>query len=317
MTIHSSNRIRPSKRHIISRIKNKIRSCFFLDQWIVLLAPSTGYKSLSWDDFKPLVPPLDRLWADPFIWVDNNTYYIFIEEMIYSTNRGRIACLTLDKEMNILSNQIVLERPYHLSYPFIFEHEGQLYMIPETGKNHGIELYRCARFPDQWIFERNLISNLYAVDATLLKKGDRWWLFANIRTEGGSTEDTLHLYYADHPFLDSWTPHPLNPIVKDIYSARPAGRIFLEDGILIRPSQDCSARYGYATNFYRIITLTETDYAEVHEHTFYPQGKGGILGIHTYNDMAGITVIDAEQRRPRFLGQISAHSSRHDFSDLL
>jgi hypothetical protein len=298
--MNSSLKSKLTKPHLLFRIWKKIRSYFFLDQWNVLIAPSTGYKSLSWTDFKPFIPPLDRSWADPFIWVQENRYYVFIEELLYSTNRGRIICLTLDEEMNILSNQVVLERPYHLSYPFLFEYEGQLYMIPETGNNNGIELYRCTHFPGQWEFSKTLISNIYAVDSTLLKTEAKWWLFANIKEEGGSSWDTLHLYYADHPLSDQWMPHPLNPIVKDIHSARPAGRIFLHNGNLIRPSQDCSARYGYATNFNRIVTLSETDYAEICEHTFKPPGKSKVLATHTFNDVAGLTVIDAKQRRRKF-----------------
>jgi len=289
-----------TKPHLWFRIWKKIRSYFFLDQWIVLIAPSTGYKSLTWTGFKPLLPSLDRFWADPFVWIYENKYYLFIEELLYSTHRGRIVCLTLDKEMNILSNRVVLERPYHLSYPFIFEYEGQLYMIPETGENNGIELYRCTHFPDQWVFEKTLINHIYAVDATLLKTEDKWWLFANIKEEGGSTWDTLHLYYADHPFSDQWTHHPLNPIVRDIHSARPAGRIFSHNGNLIRPSQDCSVRYGYAINFNRIVKLSETDYAETCEQSFKPPRKGAIHAAHTFSDVAGLTAIDAIVSRRKF-----------------
>ena len=173
-------------------------------------------------------------------------------------------------------------------------------MIPETGENNGVELYICVHFPDQWEFEKTLIDNVYAVDSTLVETKGKWWLFVNIQEEGGSTWDTLHLYYADHPLSDHWTPHPLNPIVKDIYSARPAGRIFLHEGVLIRPSQDCSMRYGYATNFNRINTLTETQYAETLEQTFKPPDKSRILATHTFNDVAGLTAIDAKQRRRRF-----------------
>ena len=291
---------RLAKPYLLRRIWKKIHSYFILDQWIILIAPSTGYKSLAWKDFKPLIPPMDRFWADPFVWVHENGYYVFIEELLYSTHRGRIACLILDKNLDITSNQVVLERPYHLSYPFLFEYAGQLYMIPETGKNNGIELYRCTHFPDQWDFEKTLISNICAVDATLLEAQGRWWLFANVQEKGGSSWDTLHLYYADHPLSNHWTPHPLNPIVKDIHFARPAGRVFSDNGKLIRPSQDCSVRYGYATNFNQIVTLTETDYVETCEQTFKPMQKSSIHATHTYNDMAGMTAIDAILRRRKF-----------------
>jgi hypothetical protein len=277
----------------------RIGSHFLFNQWIVLAAPSTGHKSLAWADFKSFIPPIDRCWADPFLWVHENIYYVFVEEAPYSTRRGHIACLTLDKEMNILSNQIVLERPYHLSYPFIFKHKGQLYMIPETGENNGVELYRCVHFPDQWEFEKALLRNVRALDATLVEAEGKWWMFANIE-ENGSTWHTLNLYYADDPLSDQWTPHPLNPVVNDVSSARPAGKIFFEDGRLIRPSQDCSVRYGYAINFNHITKLTETEYAETCEHIFKPPSRSLTIATHTFNDMAGLTVIDAKRRRLKF-----------------
>jgi len=288
------------KPNLLRRIRNKVRRFFFLDQWIILIATGIEYKSLSWPGFKKFTPPTDRFWADPFIWLYENKYYVFIEELFYTTNRGRIICLALDEGLNIISNQVVLEKPYHLSYPFLFEHNGQLYMVPETKQNNRVELYRCTHFPDQWEFEKTLIDNIRALDNTLLEANGKWWLFANIQEEDGSSWDTLCLYYADHPLSDQWTPHPRNPIVKNIHSARPAGRIFSREGGMIRPSQDCSFRYGYAINFNRITTLTETDYVETHEHAFKPPSKGGILATHTFNSMGDLTAIDAIQRRQKF-----------------
>ena len=59
-----------------------------------------GYDSLQWSMFRSLIPEKDRYWADPFVVDKDNNYYIFIEEKIYATGRGQIACLTLDKEGN-------------------------------------------------------------------------------------------------------------------------------------------------------------------------------------------------------------------------
>jgi hypothetical protein len=288
------------KPRLLSRIRNKIRSFFFLDQWTVLVARDVDYKSLYWSGFKTLAPPQDRFWADPFVWQHDNKYYVFLEELPYATERGYIVCLTLDEDLNIISNQIVLEKPYHLSYPFIFEYNGQVYMLPETKHNNRIELYRCTHFPDQWQFEKALIEDVRALDSTLLEANGKWWLFANIHEEGGSSWDTLYLYYSDSPLSGQWTPHPRNPIVKDIYSARPAGRIFHHEGRLVRPSQNCSVDYGYAMNFNQIVTLSETEYAETHERAFKPPATGKILATHTFNSLGGLTAIDAIQLRLKF-----------------
>ena len=289
---------RLAKPNLWQRLWKKIRFLFVVDQWVILIAQNTGYKFLSWGKFKSLIPPIDRFWADPFIWFHEDNYYVFAEEVLYSTHRGRIVCLTLDKELNIQSNQIVLERPYHLSYPFLFEYQDQLYMIPETKGNKRIELYRCVHFPDQWEFVKTLVDDIQALDVTLLEANGKWWLFTYIQAKD-SKWDTLHLYYADHPLSDQWIAHPQNPVVKDIHSARPAGRIFSEDGKLIRPAQDCSLRYGYAINFNQIITLTETEYVEAHEYTFKSMAKSSFRATHTFNETDGVTVIDAILRRYR------------------
>src|SRR6266508_2078359 len=244
------------KPNLLQRIWERVLSYFFIKQWVLLIAKGVKNESPSWKNFTPLIPPSDRLWADPFVWVYEGNYFIFYEELFYSSNRGHIACLTLDSQLNYIDNCIVLERPYHLSYPFLFEYQGQLYMIPETEGNQTVELYCCTCFPSDWVFVKTLLADIKAVDATLLEAYGKWWLFANIR-EGKSSWDTLHLFYTDDLLSDQWTPHPGNPIVKDIRSARPAGRIFLRNGDFIRPSQDCSVRYGYPIYFNSISVLSD------------------------------------------------------------
>lgn len=281
------------KPNLFNRIIRKIGSFFYLSQWVILTSTDADHNSMTWKKFKPLLPPLDRFWADPFIWEKDNTHYLFIEEYIYPTRRGRIACLTLDNNLNITSNKVVLERPYHLSYPFLIEIDGHLFMIPETRENNGIEVYRCINFPDKWEYVKTIIPNIQAVDATLVKSGEKWWLFATVNDENGTTWDSLHLFYSDHPLSSHWTAHPKNPIINNVKSARPAGRIFSYNNHLIRPSQDCSRRYGYAINFNRIKTLNETDYEEIHETCFAPPKIGKFIAAHTYNKSSGLAVIDA------------------------
>lgn len=285
---------------LFRRLEKEIASRFFLDQWIILVARGVDFDSLQWPAFRPLVPPGDRYWADPFIIQKGERYYVFIEEKRYAAGRGHIACLTLDEEGNLLEHGIALERPYHLSYPFLFEYEQTLYMLPESAAHRTLELYRCTRFPDEWQFVKTLMSGVYAVDATLLERDGKWWLFVNLKEQGGSSLNALHLFYADQPLAEHWTPHPRNPIVHDIRSARPAGRIFTAEAGLIRPSQDSSRRYGHALRFNRITKLTETEYQEQHLSTFAPKG-GGMRAVHTFNRAGEMVVIDAVLRRRKSL----------------
>jgi hypothetical protein len=231
-------------------------------------------------------------WADPFLLKKQDVTYLFFEEYVYKTQRGRISYATIDESGGIGEPQVVLERPYHLSYPFIFEYRGEFYMIPETAQNRAIEVFRCSRFPDQWEYHKTIMPKVQAVDATLFQHSMRWWMFVNIAHEGGSTWDELHLFYSDDPLSTDWTPHPMNPIVSDVRSARPAGRIFRRAGGLVRPSQDSSLRYGYALNFNSITKLTIYEYEEELLERIEPPNED-ILAVHTYNDSDELVVVDA------------------------
>jgi hypothetical protein len=289
------------------RLDKNLASLFFMDQWVIMTAHRAAYHALRWSQFEPLMPDMDRYWGDPFVLQRAANYFVFVEEKIYETGRGRIACLTLDGDGRLLSHQVVLERDYHLSYPFVFEHQGETFMIPETARNGTVELYRCLEFPGRWELVKTLMTGLYAVDATLLAHDGKHWLFANVKGAGASSLDALHLFWADSPFAEEWIPHPHNPVVKNIGSARPAGRIFVENGRLIRPSQDSSRRYGYSLKFNHITKLTAEDYEETVERTFEPPPSGGISGprrpggrilaTHTFNQAGDLTVIDAVVRR--------------------
>lgn len=283
-------------RRLARKLDKTLASPFFIDQWIILAGRGLDYRSLDWRALAPLAPPRDRYWGDPFVWEQGDRYYVFIEEKPYATGRGRIACLTLVRAGKLLAQQVVLERPYHLSYPFLFEQRGELYMIPETAEQRAVQLYRCAHFPDRWEFVKDLLHDIYAVDATLLEHAGQYWLFANVKVPGGSSLDALHLFSSPDLLGGPWQPHPRNPIVRDLGSARPAGRIFKDGADLIRPAQDNSRRYGYALKFERIVTLDESDYREEPAGSFTPR-RSPYLAVHTFNRAGDLTVVDAIWRR--------------------
>jgi hypothetical protein len=193
----------------------------------------------------------------------------------------------------------VLERDYHLSYPFLLEHDGQLYMIPETAQKGTVELYRCVDFPLRWRLERVLLDGLRCVDATFHRAADRWWMFANVAAAGSRMfDDELHLFHAES-LLGDWQPHRRNPVKSDARSARPAGQLYWQNGALCRPAQICAPLYGSGLSINRVLRLTLQDYAERQIERILPSREHGLLGVHTINRAGDLTVVDAFTRRPR------------------
>jgi hypothetical protein len=281
-------------------ILRALQKSFFLEQWFLMFGLADDI-SFSLRKFKKIMPPKGIWWADPHVIFKNSTYYVFIEELIYKTMKGHISVIEIDKKGNFSKPIKVLEKDYHLAYPFVFEWKGTVYMIPESSENRTIELYECLEFPYKWRHKLNMMEGIFAVDTTLLYYHKQWWLFTNIvENEGAGYDDELFLFYSDDVFTNDWKGHPLNPIVSDVKKARPAGRIFQSQGKLYRPSQDCSKIYGYGFNINEIVVLTETEYVEKTISTVKPNWGKSVKGTHTFTYEKGLTIIDAFMRRRRF-----------------
>lgn len=233
-------------------------------------------------DAKLLVPPRDRFYADPCLVDWGGATYLFFEDYDFGTENGVISCCRLMPDGRSTPPEVVLERPYHLSYPFVFFVGEEAFMLPETAANRTIELYKAGAFPGGWEPEAVLVNDIDAVDPTLLEHDGRFWLFANVAVDGASHDDELCLFSAA-TVRGPWQPHPANPVISDVRRARPAGRPFLDDeGNLIRPSQDCSSAYGSAVVFSRVDELTEDRYREVPIGRLGRGWRASNLGTHTY-----------------------------------
>ena len=287
-------------RHV-GRLSRKVgQKLLFNSQWFLLYAFSDGFPE-SLRDFQALVPPRDRFWADPHVVAHNGRFFIFFEELLFETNRGHISVLEISKEGLVGEPVPVLERDYHLSYPFVFELDGAHYMIPESMENGTIEVYESVDFPHKWRFKMNLMTGVAAVDATVHFRDGLWWLFVGMRQqEGAGACEELFVFSSAELFSESWEPHPLNPVVSDVRSARPAGALFERDGKLFRPSQDCSGTYGAALILNEITVLSQVAYAETKVARLSPDWSERTTATHTFSAVPGLVVVDANAMRAKF-----------------
>jgi hypothetical protein len=224
---------------------------------------------------------------------------VFFKEMVRGADKAHIAMLELSADGRWSAPVRVLERDYHVSHPFVVEHDGQLYLIPESARNRTVEAYRCVDFPLRWRLERVLLDGVRLVDATFYRSVERCWLFANgAAGDGGGFNDELYLFHAPS-LLDEWQPHVRNPVRSDARCARPAGALYWRNGALYRPGQICVPRYGAGITLNRVLRLTPETYAERPVERIQPGAGSGLLGMHTLNRAGHLTVVDSLARRRR------------------
>tara|TARA_B100000287_G_scaffold117082_1_gene109015 strand:+ start:305 stop:1969 length:1665 start_codon:yes stop_codon:yes gene_type:complete len=285
--------------YLFRGIKTKILNQIYFNQWFILFSIGKGMSTSIWR-FKKIIPPKDRFYADPFVIRENEINYVFIEELLYKTNKGHISVIEVDDYGNFNKPIKIIDKKYHLSYPHVFKNEKDYFLIPDSASNKTIELYICVEFPYKWEFHMTLMENIHAVDSTIFHYKNKYWLFTNIvENEGASSWDELFLFYADRLETKTWNPHPMNPIISDVRKSRPAGNIFIRDGKIIRPSQDCSVRYGYGVKLNEIITINENEYKEIEIDSIEPNWEEKVKGVHTFNCNENFTIIDGIIRRRR------------------
>jgi hypothetical protein len=161
--------------------------------------------------------------------------------------------------------------------------EGAWFLVPETLAAGRVQLYRAHAFPRQWSPVATLVPEALA-DPTPFFHGGGWWLLACARPR---EHDTLRLFGAPELF-GPWREHPASPVVQgDRLRGRPAGRVIVHEGRLLRFSQDCRRYYGRGVKMIEIVRLEERD---VDDELFL--GPGSPAWCRT-----GIHHVDA-QRQP-------------------
>jgi hypothetical protein len=234
--------------------------------------------------------------ADPFGWWRDGRLYVFVETYDYRVRVGAIEVLTYDGDLRLIDRAPVLNEPWHLSYPLIFEAEGETWMMPEAHRSQGLTLYRAVDFPTRWEKAHRIALDHVPVDATPLFHDGRWWLFYTSASGEPDKMSALHIAYADR-LAGPWTPHRMNPVRVDVSSSRPGGTARVVDGVVVLPVQDCSETYGGAIRLLRFTVLTP-DRVEMaaSERIEAPAGFAPYVeGLHTLAAAGPVTLIDVKR----------------------
>jgi hypothetical protein len=300
--------IRIGLRHFLRLLGRRLPRLWSRERWTLGIGKISGDGNVALYRVKKVQPPPDVFWADPFPVRVDGRLFILIEEFPIGSDRGYIAAIEVDERRGeVKQHRIVLRESHHLSYPFVVEHGGAFYLVPEASQSGRVAAYRAVDFPWTWELDRVIIDT-GLVDPTLLEHDGRWWLFGNLSYAGASVNDELHAFYGSSPF-GPWTPHPMNPVRSDVRGARPAGAFIRRGERLFRPGQDCSERYGGSIILHE-VHLEADCYRETPIARIDPRWDPRIRGIHTLNISEDRVIFDlaiSELRRPAGFGRARRH----------
>ena len=245
-----------------------------------------------------LADPGIRFFADPIPIVVNGRTYIFFEDFPHATQKGIISFVEVYANGSVSPVQPVLEESWHLSYPFLLQIDGNIFMVPESSGARHVAVYRADPFPHRWVRHATLLSDVDLSDATILAHHGKLWMFGTSRDGAGSPSDTLSIYSAEK-LEGPWTPHPQNPILIDPVSARPAGPCVRQGNRLWRVTQDCSTGYGKAVALVEILKLDEHSYEQRLDRIIRPDAAWPGRRFHTLARAGKLECVDGSATAPK------------------
>lgn len=281
-------------------IKERLKDLLFKEEWTLAIRKRQEKLLLEaggTDEQFHIIKNSPRYWAaDPFLISKDDKDYIFFEMFDRLKGKGLIGYRVIEKD-KISKMKVAYEHNTHLSFPFVFEHEGDFYMMPESSKDHTLPILKAKSFPDKWEIVSNLNNGERFVDSVLFEHKGSVYLFTQ-QIQNSYSFDKLDVYITES---DKLVAHKCNPVVVSHENARLAGKVFRLNDSIIRVSQDCSADYGRKLTFNKITGLSPNTYSEeklkeIEVADISLDAKNDYCGTHTYNQNENYEIIDLKNK---------------------
>lgn len=197
--------------------------------------------------------------ADPFFYPQDQILHLFFE--VYNRDKEPTAsighAMSKDNGQTWQYNQIILEIDRHISYPYVFDYNSDIYLLPDLSNSKNrvspVRLFRFDNFPNSCEPVEDIIDPDHkCLDTVVFQYDDYWWLIL-----GSGNNDEIRVYFSDELIESNWRSHPQNPVVTGRkFAGRPGGRPLLMGDRLVMFYQDCTSIYGNALRAYEIEELS-------------------------------------------------------------
>ncbi len=205
-----------------------------------------------------------------------------------------IARLRPKNDGNLKRSRTMLSAQAALSYPFVVQHGSDIHAIVSYPHQQRTELFRVTETNDGLDHVKTLLD-VALINPTCVEYEGRWWIMGS---DVDAPDGVLRAYHA--PAFDGpYTAHVNNPVRISGTGCRPAGTMFVHEGILWRPSLDNTDPRAPAVIFNRIVQLSPTTFHEEPGRTL--TGFAGSIygnGVSTICAMGDITIVDGLRHAP-------------------
>lgn len=281
---------------------NKLSTKFIDGVYAIGLRPLREGENLP---YRLMVLPSMRYWyADSIVAEINGKEYLFAEAFDRLRLKGFIAAFELEVTGDVVhcsKPRKVLEEDFHLSFPVIFQQDGQYYMMPESSADNSLRIYRMGADPFEWQLARRIpMEN--SVDTVIIPTQEGFY-FHNTQPHNVETLKGRQRLYFTSDVLTGELEDITDCLEEKDYvlNMRNGGPVYEKNGERLRVCQNSSGEfYGVSYSEYRILELSRERYREEFVRTVTPEDHNlapypqnlAITGTHTYSRTAKVEAID-------------------------
>ena len=285
-------------------VKKFFTRLFFYDSWAIAVREFNN-DSLLFDfennePFRIVNFPKGFWGADPFVFEKDNKVFLFFEYTNMKKGKSFLASTQIFPDIHDKPH-VIYEFKGHTSYPCIFEHNGNLYIIPETIDSKNVYLLRCVEWPYIWKNDGIILKDFECVDSTIAYVDKRLCVFLYTIEKRDLPSNSRKLYIADFD-IDNKKICNIK-MVKEYKTkdGRPGGHCLYLNGKMYRTVQPGNKFYGekiefsefcFEKNEYRENLVAEIKPSNIKLNCNIP-----FKGIHTYNRSLHYEVIDLALNR--------------------
>jgi len=253
-----------------------------------------GENVISYDSVDNILNSEGNYIADPFFIKEKDSFYLFVE--LKGKKNADIALFVSSDGLDYKYRGVVLDEPFHLSYPQVFNYKGEFYMLPETKQSGNVLLYKAEDFPNKWEIDDTLIRNVDVKDPSIL-------LSENMNLIVTADDHMNQLLFTSDSLKGNWKEVE-NYTPKKGNETRPGGRFFQYRNEWYLPLQDRSLGYGSGISIYKLnnsagnlsLQLSESRY--LHEMEEVPWFNRGMHHLDIQKiDNSYYMVYDGDQNK--------------------
>lgn len=241
----------------------------------------------------------DKYWyADPLSFCYNNKMYIFAEAYDRKILKAHIAVAEFNQDIEKIEFTPVIVEPYHMSFPMVFEWDDAVYMLPETGKNRSINLYKAVKFPYTWECIYTLETDEMYADTIVIENTPERVIFLTSMVNNQNTLEVKYQKFAISKFENNYViewDNSYNAAQRYNLRDRNAGALTQINGKPVIPTQ-ISTKYDYGVSmvFRSYDGNVGEKVGEITKHNVEINNikEKNIIGVHTYSNIGTHEIID-------------------------